>query len=73
MLGEVCFTSRTIRKSKVVGYYYRFLLYAILAKKRHKTKTYGGGVMQVPVGTFRRLASELPEKVMDYDGVAHMD
>lgn len=44
-------------------------MFAKVKEKRYKTKTYGEGLVHVTAQTFRKREDELPEIVIDKDGI----
>lgn len=54
-----------------VVYCYGSLVNKNLNKDRDKAGTYGVGVMQVTAETLWKWAKELPEKLMNKDGIDH--
>lgn len=61
------FAAWKFAKLEAGWHYYVFPLYAHLAKKRGKTKTYGDKLMQVTAITFYNYVNELPEMFMNKD------
>lgn len=68
--GLGVFACRAIGKEEMVGHYYGSLVYSDLIKDRHKTKTYGEGMLQVTADIFKTWANELAEKRTDSYGMS---